>query len=400
MAAPLTAFFPTLEEFCTKYFVKRSQPLTIEELAQQPARMLDIQKSLFEQLLLFDQLAFKVRGENIPLILLLRLFEEKGLEELLEQGALRFIQWKPSIFHMVTDIPGVDALAVGDIGSPAIDDPEQSIELAFAWLRDPPSKRVRKILRRKVASLYETAPKELATQSAALTKSAYYSGKLAPFGLPLKQAYTEMPLSKRELLNKCASEISEYSYVLDHRMTSLSNYTYFSLLADTAKKLNARNSTLQGFSELTRIERFPDLKVLFSQLQNPLLQVARLRNRNRSRRFRHWLAVASEGNAEISAEYVAAIANAKGPLDTMSGKFLKAVALTAIGTATGAAVTSAADLTLGLAAGTAAMGVGHPVLDFGFDLLDEFVLNGLTKGWSPRLFFDDLKELERRDLRG
>jgi hypothetical protein len=30
------------------------------------------------------------------------------------------------------------------------------------------------------------------------------------------------------------------------------------------------------------------------------------------------------------------------------------------------------------------------------DLVDEFLLSGLTKGWSPKMFFDDLEKLRRR----
>lgn len=28
--------------------------------------------------------------------------------------------------------------------------------------------------------------------------------------------------------------------------------------------------------------------------------------------------------------------------------------------------------------------------EFGLDLVDEFLVSGIAKGWSPRMFFDDL----------
>jgi hypothetical protein len=37
----------------------------------------------------------------------------------------------------------------------------------------------------------------------------------------------------------------------------------------------------------------------------------------------------------------------------------------------------------------------HPAVDFGLDLLDEFLLDGLKKGWHPRMFFNDLRKLEK-----
>lgn len=37
----------------------------------------------------------------------------------------------------------------------------------------------------------------------------------------------------------------------------------------------------------------------------------------------------------------------------------------------------------------------EPVADFGLDMLDEFVLPGLMKGWTPKMFFNDIEKLEK-----
>jgi hypothetical protein len=62
----------------------------------------------------------------------------------------------------------------------------------------------------------------------------------------------------------------------------------------------------------------------------------------------------------------------------------------------GAVVGHAAEGTIpaALAGGLIAQGAG-PVADFSLDLLDEFLLDGLSKGWQPRIFFDELRKLER-----
>ncbi|MFC4893078.1 hypothetical protein ACFPDQ_08455 [Pseudofrancisella aestuarii] len=36
-----------------------------------------------------------------------------------------------------------------------------------------------------------------------------------------------------------------------------------------------------------------------------------------------------------------------------------------------------------------------PITDLGIDMLDEFVLSGLIKGWTPKIFFYDLSKLEK-----
>jgi hypothetical protein len=262
-----TAFYPSLGELCTKYLVKRNPGLPPHELAQFFSKIADEQKQLFEQFLLFDTLAIRIREDNLPLPLLLRFFGEHGLEELIEHGALRFLQWRPTILHMVTDTPGVNALAYGDM------------------------------------------------------KSAYTSGKLSKLGLPPVEPITNMPKEKRGRMNSCASEAMDYSYVMDKGMTSLTNYAFFSLLDDSREKLKARPDMVGAFNELAKVEDFPDLKALFPQLADPLKQVPKLRAKASSIKFRKWLAEATEGNAELSATYVASIADVKGPFATPKGKF-------------------------------------------------------------------------------
>ena len=51
-----------------------------------------------------------------------------------------------------------------------------------------------------------------------------------------------------------------------------------------------------------------------------------------------------------------------------------------------------------LAGGLIAQAAG-PGVDFTLDLLDEFLLDGLRKGWHPRMFLGDLKKLRSHDLR-
>jgi hypothetical protein len=81
--------------FCRKYLVEGPQPLSQEDILQLPGRDALLRSALFEHLLLFDTLTIKVYGENIPLLLLLRLIGERGLDELLDQDAIRFVLWTP-----------------------------------------------------------------------------------------------------------------------------------------------------------------------------------------------------------------------------------------------------------------------------------------------------------------
>jgi hypothetical protein len=62
--------------------------------------------------------------------------------------------------------------------------------------------------------------------------------------------------------------------------------------------------------------------------------------------------------------------------------------------AAGAGIGAAIEGSLsGAAWGVAAAKFLEPVADLGLDLADAFLLDRLLKGWTPRMFLDDLKQL-------
>jgi hypothetical protein len=99
-----------------------STPLSQLDIAQSSARHA-AERALLEHLLLFVTMSIKGYGENVPLGLRLKLFGERGLEALIERKAIRFVLWTPLITHLVTKVPGVNALQSGNISSPSQSDP-------------------------------------------------------------------------------------------------------------------------------------------------------------------------------------------------------------------------------------------------------------------------------------
>jgi hypothetical protein len=94
--------------------------------------------------------------------------------------------------------------------------------------------------------------------------------------------------------------------------------------------------------------------------------------------------------------YLDAISERKGVLDSGPRKLLKTVVMAAVGMATGGAAAAYAE---SLTAGGLAAVVGAKVAEFGTETalgtLDSFVLERVTKGRSPRMFFDDLSKLRQ-----
>jgi len=102
-----------------------------------------------------------------------------------------------------------------------------------------------------------------------------------------------------------------------------------------------------------------------------------------------WGAVSGESGHSVTREYSEAVAEGKGFFQQNTGKITKAILTTSIGT--GVATVLDAHLETAVIASLAASKVVDPLVDLGLDLLDTYVLDGLTKGWTPKLFFDDLE---------
>ena len=66
--------------------------------------------SIFEQLLLFDKITFKVHGENILVPFLISQLGQDAFEALLDQEAIGFTLWTAVVTSLVQDTPGVVAI--------------------------------------------------------------------------------------------------------------------------------------------------------------------------------------------------------------------------------------------------------------------------------------------------
>src|SRR5579863_4536098 len=181
----LTIFNTELNDFCRKYLLT-NVPVALHDRLMFPSRLRDFQASLFEQLLLFDKVALKVFGENIPLAVILNAMGERAFDELMEQGALSFVLWTPMVLYMKSDVPGVYPLASGNI-NPPLNDPEQSIELGLNWLQSKPSGRAKRRLIKKLLPLYIIPDTEFSPKAVGAVHSGYNSGRFEPIGLSPKK---------------------------------------------------------------------------------------------------------------------------------------------------------------------------------------------------------------------
>jgi tetrahydromethanopterin S-methyltransferase subunit F len=225
-----------------------------------------------------------------------------------------------------------------------------------------------------------------------MTVSAFHSGKLNALNFsPVGKDIQNLTAPQRKDLCRCATELLEYSFLIQHEMTSFSSKQYFNLFDQSVSRVEAHRSIPGDFNRLASLEGFPNLKTLYSELNDPFEGLPKLRVKRSSVAFRKWLAEtnSSTTDVDIAKEYVESIAEKAGFFETKKGKLTKSVVMTGIGTGIGAVI-GGAEGALGGALVGKVVEVGA---DLALDLIDEFLISGLTKGWSPRMFFDDLSKL-------
>lgn len=377
-------------------FPGEPRALSPEQIAQAYGTL---RADIFEQLLLFDKVNFKVYGENAMLPPLISLFGMKAFEELLEQDAIGFTLWTPTVLFLESNIEGIDGLLHGSLNSKPHSDPAESIELGLKCLRDPLPRPMRRALTKKLVKTYRQPNAQLSGLAVGLTKSAYKSGKLERAGVQTSGRPIDSLLRTDKLiLQKCADRLLEYRFLIDSGMTSFSDYEFFSFFRDTAEKVRAAESVTRNFGQLTTVEEVPDLKALIKQISDPYQRLPKLRSTRNALRFRKWIVKASlYGNPSIKESYLDALQEGLGFFETRAGRTIKSIAICSLGFVAGRMVGGMADAMLGGATASVLSPYIDKATDIAWDQIDEHLLQGLTKGWTPRMFFNDLKAI--RDLR-
>ncbi|WP_455928780.1 hypothetical protein [Pseudomonas fluorescens] len=385
-------FCRSQNDFARKYLFK-SVPVSKVDADNFHVAHQNLKSSLFENLMLFDKVSHKVYGENVPLTLMLTFMEVKQVEELIEQNALEFVLWTPFIAHWDSGISGLNPLVSGVQTESVYSDPEASLEAGLRFYTKPIKRRERRTLLRKARDCYKVPKPELSHSAVQLAQSAYRSSKLDVYGFnSMDVDLMELKKPQRELLGRCAEDLLQFSFLLESGMVSFGEKEFYSFFESSVAKLEQAYPIVKSYSELAKIENLPNFAEAFSRINDPFSNLIKLRGKGKSKRFRAWLAQVSADERltdQIAAEYLNAVANAKGFFQTFKGKMVKNVAMTSIGMGVGTLIAGP----LGTLVGPAAVKILEPVADVGLDLMDEFLISGLTKGWTPKMFIEDFRKL-------
>ena len=181
-------------------------------------------------------------------------------------------------------------------------------------------------------------------------------------------------------------------------MISHNNAGVFDLMDVGLDNLRERQSPVEKYSVFANFEKFPNLRTLFSEVERPFQRIARFRQSYTARRFREWLASASDpgSDVELIREYVDACGNRKGLFESAPAKFAKLVSMIAISHLAGAEAVAAAGALLTSVPASVINDVLGTAAEFGTGVVDSFLIDNLKVGWTPKAYFDGLRRLRKR----
>jgi len=376
-----------LNDFTRKYFISDNN-LSKEDILFQKINYNNIKAQIFEDLLLYDKITFKVYGENIPLAFLINELSMKGIEKLIEKDDIQFVLWTPTIMHMVSNIKGVIPLCSGRLNSPVHCEPEQSIESGLNFLTNL-SQKNKKIIKRKLRDKYIIPKEGIEKETQEFTLSAFKSNKFSHYGLTNEEDLTQLNKEQKKTLNKCASDLLEYKFTISEKLTINQNSEFQPLFNSTLKNCIKHDEIV---TEIIKIENFPNLKEVFFNLEKTTFKdIVKIREKNNIKKFRNWLNEISDNVEfnEITKEYINSIENSKDFFETKKGRFTKNIIMSLVGAGIGSVAGP-----VGTAVGGFAGSLLSPTTDFALDMLDEYYISELLKGWTPRVFFDEINKLE------
>lgn len=382
---PINVFNVGLNEFARKYLVVGKEPLSSQEERLFKVRFNEKVAEFIEQLLLFETLTLKVYGENIPLTVLINTFGLRGVEELLECNGLKFMLWSNEIVYTKTHIPHIIPISTMGYSSSVHSDPEASITSGLEWLKNKPSKLAIKALIRKAVNSYILPDNSLTEKAKNATIQHYSENRLVDFGLNSKTDIMELDENKRKVLGVICNSMHETFVMGNYDLSIFNAEDHFLLALDSFNQIMQAQIAYKKFYEISKIEKVNSIKELLLNGKISIKQALKLRSNPASLKFRDWLADnlnTAKSREEIINAYVNSLVKPSGFFRTTSARILKPVSLTILSTYIGS---NFANPNIGL-------GIG-----ISLSIFDEFILNKMTAGWTPKLFMTKIiKEIEKK----
>ncbi len=389
-------FNKELDDYSNKYIVTNQGKLPFPIQQEKMRSMVSLCPRLFESLLLYDGLCFKVYGDNFPFLILYKLLGEKNTLDLIEQKAIQFVLWPTAIAHLVSDVAGVNALSTIRHTGLAYTDPEKSLSRALETILLERGKK--KWLIKKVRDVCWITEPDSAEESNEVITSAYTSGKMDVFGFNSKSnPINNMPLNERNELNGYANNLQEYRFVLQNNLCSSHDYSHFKMFQHSQSSIKKAEIIKDIFCMINKAENFPDFQKLFYHISDPFNALMNIRNKPSFIGMRKWLsgAVDEYDRDDVLRRYMDANDSPNKSMVQKILKSTKSILMAAAGIGASAAIS-----------GITSNATVNVFLNFfasiALDLLDNQLIGSIASGMKPRMFYTEMRkeypEINGRDI--
>ncbi|MRG98188.1 hypothetical protein [Polyangium spumosum] len=337
-----------------------------------------------EGLIVAPSVCSHVFGENVVLCRLIDAFGVEGVEQLLEEGALQFLLWRPMIVYMQNRLEGVEPIIGGNHNSLAHSDPEASVEMGLkgGWTEVPWVKlqRLAKLAIERTHLPAENVPHD----AVKAVIDAYDRGRLRKLGFDPEIPRYRLNDDRRGDLSGMAEGIAMgvvlQGLEFDVHESEVA-WKHLMRMKDFVDAYGAVKAVEQGL----RVENLPNIPALLLKRVIGLRDIVKLRNDPATQELRRWLWEQPDPHDAdaVARAWLAAITN--NPLKDRSWfKMARLTAFSVLGGVAGVATGSPVGMAASILAGTA--------LNFALGAADTFGVESLLTKPSPRRFADVLRQ--------
>ncbi len=363
-----------VDKYLKKYYIKRknnNEALLAQQFVKETPEII---RYVCNVLLYYDCICMQVSAENIAIPFFINLFGKNGFEDLVEQGAIRFFLMTNPIMHMVTPVQGVCPLSTGTFSEGPYGIPEESIKYGFNFSSTQLERKYRRFLTKKLLKCYE---KPIEGIDKRIVESVYDAYKLNYFknlNLPYEKELTDFTAKESEKIGDIANYYHNLTIVAKLRYSTLDSYPIELLSNEVIQNLNKAKNIIEYTDKTFTFEKVPNFNTLLDMKKLLITDIPNFRKNKHSVNFRKWISAIVQKDFESydCKEYLDCLDSNKNFWETNKGRVLKTLSVNAVSTIL-------APSTMGLSL----------IVGSGMSLLDEFYLNSLLKGWSPRFYFNE-----------
>ncbi|MBK9260444.1 MAG: hypothetical protein IPM54_11480 [Polyangiaceae bacterium] len=337
-----------------------------------------------EGLIVAPSVCTHVWGENYVLCHLITCFGVKGVEQLLEEGALEFLLWASPVNYISLtspgDVKGLDPLTPGHHTSPAHCDPQASVELGLKGAGKVPWPQLERLAKLAIEKTHVSA-KNVSQDAVQAVRKAYDRGALRRYGFDPSVPRYDLSEDQRGKLSGLAEDIAKgmvlHSLDVDVHESEL---TWKQLLR--MRDIVGSHGAVKAVEAGLRVENLPNIPaVMLAGVLQPK-DIVDIRNHQSTQELRKWLWEQPDPhNAEAVAKAWLATITDKPLKDKTWFKTVRVAVATVVGLAAPAALGAAAE---GIISGGA--------LGYALGAADTFGVEKLLTKPSPRRFADLLRQ--------